>query len=154
MTLIRTIGVIGGSEAEPDLYNEALEIGRRLAGFNLPVLNGGGSGIMEAVSRGVYENGGITVGILPEGRELCNQFITVPVSTGMGIGRNIIIVRSADIIIAIGGSYGTLSELAYSAQLEKTVICYKCRFSSTVPCVEARNVDDVIELIRREYDNI
>ncbi len=102
---------------------------------------------MEAVSRGVAEKGGITVGILPQGAEDANQYISIPISTGMGIGRNIIIVRSSDVIIAIDGSYGTLSELAYSAQLNKKVICYKCNFTEVTPCIEAKSIEHIKQLL-------
>lgn len=118
-----------------------------LADFRLPVITGGGTGIMEGVSRGVADKGGITVGILPQGIEHANPYISIPISTGMGIGRNIIIVRSSDVIIAIDGSYGTLSELAYSAQLNKKVICYKSSFSNVIPCIEAESIEHIKQLI-------
>jgi hypothetical protein len=68
--------------------------------------------------------GGVTVGILPDEDDLkANPFVSIPIATGMGIARNAIIARSADAVIAIDGSYGTLSEIAFALQLEKPVFC-------------------------------
>lgn len=77
---------------------------------------------MEAACRGAAEAGGTTIGILPGGDCLeANPYVTVPVATGMGVGRNIVIIRTARALIAIDGKYGTLSEIAYALQLHKPV---------------------------------
>ena len=77
---------------------------------------------MEAASRGAKSEGGITVGILPQNDSRdANQFIDIPIVTGLGIGRNVIIARTADALIAVGGAYGTLSEIAFALQMGKPV---------------------------------
>ncbi|MBV8670015.1 MAG: LOG family protein, partial [Candidatus Eremiobacteraeota bacterium] len=84
---------------------------------------GGMSGVMEAAARGCAEAGGLVVGIVPTAEaQDANDHVSVPIVTGMGEGRNIIIVRSAQAVIAVGGSYGTLSEIALALRLEIPVI--------------------------------
>jgi uncharacterized protein (TIGR00725 family) len=119
----KIIAVIGGRRAPKKLLAEAREAGRLLARGGAVVLTGGLGGIMEAASRGAKEEGGVTVGILPhEDGAHANEHVDIPVATGLGIGRNVIIARTADGVIAIGGRYGTLSEIAFSLQLGKPVI--------------------------------
>lgn len=84
---------------------------------------GGLGGVMEAASRGAKSAGGITVGILPqEHKRDANAFIDIAIPTGLGIGRNIIVARTAEVLIAVGGEYGTLSEIAFALQMRKPVI--------------------------------
>ncbi|NOY65155.1 MAG: TIGR00725 family protein [Nitrospirae bacterium] len=117
------IGVIGGREVEEELIEIAYEVGREIARRGAIMVCGGLGGVMEAASRGVYEEGGIAVGILPSDRkEDANPYIKIPVATGLGIGRNVIIARTADALVAVGGGYGTLSEIAFALQLGKPVI--------------------------------
>lgn len=117
------IAVIGGRRADKALLKEAEEVGRLIAGRGAILMCGGLKGVMEAASRGARFADGLTVGILPhDHKRNTNRYIDVPVATGLGIGRNVIIARSADAVIAIGGEYGTLSEIAFSLQLGKPVI--------------------------------
>jgi hypothetical protein len=117
------MGVIGGRRVKKRLLETAEEVGRLIAEKGFFLVCGGLGGVMEAASKGAKEAGGITIGILPqETKEYANPYIDIPIVTGFGIGRNIIIARTADVIIAIGGEYGTLSEIAFSLQLEKPVI--------------------------------
>lgn len=117
------VAVIGGRRAGKALLREAEEVGRLLAGRGALVVCGGLGGVMEAVARGARSAGGLTVGILPqEHRRDANPYINVPIATGLGIGRNVIIARSADALIAVGGQYGTLSEIAFGLQMGKPVI--------------------------------
>jgi len=121
--LTTLIGVIGGREVEEELIEIAYEVGREIARRGAIMVCGGLGGVMEAASRGVYEEGGIAVGILPSDRkEDANPYIKIPVATGLGIGRNVIIARTADALVAVGGGYGTLSEIAFALQLGKPVI--------------------------------
>ncbi len=84
---------------------------------------GGLSGVMEAASRGAYEIGGTTIGILPgDDRHQANPYISIPIPSGMGVGRNVLIVRSSDALIALPGGSGTLSEIAISLNIGKPVI--------------------------------
>lgn len=120
------IAVIGGRKASRALLGEAEKAGALIARKGATLICGGLGGIMEAASRGAQEEGGLTIGILPHDiGSPANPFIDVAIATGMGIGRNIIIARTADALIAIGGAYGTLSEIAFALQLEKPVIGIK-----------------------------
>ncbi len=117
------IGVIGAAEADSELRRKAFEVGERIAKTGAILVCGGLGGVMEAACQGARAAGGITVGILP-GRETsdANPHVTIPVATAMGIARNAIIVRTADVLIAVGGSYGTLSEIAMALNLGKKVV--------------------------------
>ncbi len=118
-----TIAVIGGRKVEKSLLREAEEVGRLLAGRRAVLVTGGLGGVMEAASRGMKSAGGLTVGILPQDHKGdANDYIEVAIATGLGIGRNIIIARTADAVIAVGGEYGTLSEIAFALQLGKPVV--------------------------------
>jgi uncharacterized protein (TIGR00725 family) len=119
----KTIGVIGGRRVDKTLLNEAEKVGRLIAQKEIVLVCGGLSGVMEAVSKGARSAGGITVGILPqEHKRDANEYIDIPIITGLGIGRNVIIARTADVLISIGGEYGTLSEIAFALQMGKPVI--------------------------------
>ncbi|MDD5037886.1 MAG: TIGR00725 family protein [Dehalococcoidales bacterium] len=111
------IAVIGGSEASPEEIKMAEEIGRELARQGVILVCGGLGGIMEAACRGASAGGGLTIGILPgDSPQTANPYVQVPIVTGMGYARNITVVKSAQAVIAIGGSYGTLSEIAHARQ--------------------------------------
>jgi len=113
----KIIAVIGGRNCTEEQYQIAREVGRLIAENGAILICGGRSGIMEAVCRGADEAGGIAVGILPGDDKLdANEWVTVPIATGIGLARNAVIIRSATAAIAIGGSYGTLSEIAYCKQ--------------------------------------
>ena len=118
----KIIAVIGGREAGPGLLVEAENAGRLIALAGSVLATGGLGGIMEAASRGAKQAGGLTLGILPgEDKGAANPYVDVPVATGFGVGRNIVLVRTADALIAMGGQYGTLSEIAYALQMGKPV---------------------------------
>lgn len=117
------IGVIGSSLASGKPYGEALEVGRLAAQRGAFVLTGGLGGVMEAACKGAKEAGGQTIGILPgfDTRD-ANAYIDIPIVTGLNHARNIIVVRTSDVLIAVGGEYGTLSEIAFALKLGKTVV--------------------------------
>ena len=118
-----TVAVIGAGKCDQNIYELARSAGRALAQAGYRVICGGLGGVMEAACRGVREGGGMSIGILPgDDTQQANAYVDIPVATGMGIGRNIIIVRSADVVLAVAGSFGTLSEIAYALQLGKPVI--------------------------------
>ena len=119
----KIIAVIGAGSADKELLTIAEEVGRLIALNGAILVCGGLGGVMEAAARGANTEGGITVGILPGlEKSTANTYINVPVATGLGEIRNAIIVRSADVLIAIGGEYGTLSEIAFGLKTGKTVI--------------------------------
>lgn len=113
----RIIAVIGGSQASKQEIKTAEDVGRELAKRGAAVVCGGLGGVMEAACRGAISEGGITIGILPgENRRDANQYVQIPIVTGMGYARNVAVVKSAQAVIAIGGSYGTLSEIGHAIQ--------------------------------------
>lgn len=117
------IGVIGGASVDARAREQAFEVGKRIARSGAILVCGGLGGVMEAACQGARTEGGLTIGILPGSEtRTANPYVTVPVATGMGIARNAIIVRTADVVIAVDGSYGTLSEIAMALNLGKTVV--------------------------------
>jgi uncharacterized protein (TIGR00725 family) len=119
----RFIAVIGGEKPSPPEAQLAEEVGRELAKKEAIVVCGGLGGVMEAACRGASSEGGVTIGILPgDSRQAANPYAQIPIVTGMGYARNAIVVKSAQVVIAIGGSYGTLSEIAYALQFGIPVI--------------------------------
>jgi hypothetical protein len=112
------IGVIGSSEANEREIRHAYQVGCAIARKGAVLVCGGLGGVMQEAAHGAKDGGGFTVGILPgDNPSQANPFIDIPIVTGMGYARNIIVVRSANAVIAIGGAYGTLSEIAYSLNL-------------------------------------
>ncbi len=140
------VGVFGGREVEPDLYKETIEIGRRLAKANFLVFCGGTNGVMEAIAKGVSENDGTIIGILKGmNPEEGNEYLTIPIATNMGMGRNPLITYNCDIGLAIGGKNGTLSEIAYMLQLDKPIIGYKSWIIDGMD--QALSIDDIFAKI-------
>lgn len=122
---MKIVGVMGGSVCSKEEYEIAYEVGKLIALEGYILLCGGGFGVMEAVSKGAFESGGLTVGIMPgSNREESppNPYIKIPIFTGMSDGRNSINVKSSDVVIAIGGGPGTLSEIALALKNKKPVI--------------------------------
>ncbi|WP_297212852.1 MULTISPECIES: TIGR00725 family protein [Thermodesulfovibrio] len=123
---MKTVGVIGAGKADEELIRLAEEVGRLLAKNGITVITGGLGGVMEAACRGAYFKGGITVGILPTlSKEDANPYVKIPIPTGMGEMRNALIVRASDALVAIGGEYGTLSEIAFALKTGKRVVGLK-----------------------------
>jgi len=117
------IAVIGESVPEDGNYELAYQLGCFLGESNCTVFCGGLGGIMEAVSKGVKEGGGTTIGILPGlDKNDANPYIDIPVVTGIGYARNSIVANNGDVVIAVGGQFGTLSEIAYALHSQIPVI--------------------------------
>ncbi len=117
------IGVIGEQDATPALVAAAEEVGREIARRGGVIVCGGMGGVMAGAARGAALEGGIVVGIMPgSGAEGGSPHVTIPIVTGMGEGRNVLIARTAEAVIAIGGAYGTLSEIAYALKLGVAVV--------------------------------
>jgi len=117
------IGVIGTGLEDSELDAIAFEVGALIAKEGLVLVNGGLGGVMLASARGCKDKGGTTVGILPglDPRD-ANPYIDIPIATGLGEMRNLLIVRAASVLIAVGGGYGTLSEIALALKTSKSVI--------------------------------
>lgn len=123
------IAVVGPHDCPPELVEIAVEVGREIARKGAVLVCGGLGGVMTEVSRGAKELGGVTVGILPgPDRTDANEFIDFPIATNMGQARNSIIVHTADVLIAIGGGFGTLSEIALALKIGKGVVALHPQF--------------------------
>ena len=125
------LGIMGGADHDPEWNRLAEEVGRLAAQRGAVVLTGGRDGVMEAAAKGAHEAGGLTLGILKgtsraEARP--NPYIEVALRTGMGEGRNYINVAASDALIAIGGEWGTLSEIAMARKLGKPVVLLRPTF--------------------------
>jgi len=143
------ISVIGSSSAKPgeEIYEFAYKLGLELGKRNLIVINGGRTGVMEAVSKGIKDSGkGLAVGILTtyDGSD-GNPYLDIRINTGMGWNRNPLVVASGEIVLAVGGHYGTLSEIAYALVLGKTVIGYKTHKVEGVMQVES--LEEMLKLL-------
>lgn len=120
------IAVIGGSEISAELAGLARQVGREVARKGAVLLCGGLSGVMAAAAQGVQEAGGVSLGILPDGdRRRANPYLTYTIATNLGHARNMLIAHSADAVIAVDGSYGTVSEAAIALKLGKPVIALR-----------------------------
>ena len=146
------VGVIGGSRVDKETAEMAYDVGRLLAEREALVVCGGLGGVMEAACQGVADADGVSIGILPtDDTTEANFYVSVPIATGMGIARNFIIARTAEVMIAIGGSYGTLSEIAIALNLGKPVIALgtwkleRAGFVDSELFIEAKSAEDAVE---------
>lgn len=115
--------MVGPGDASAASRATAEEVGRLLAEAGAVVVTGGHGGVMEAASKGAREAGGTTLGILPGAdRREANEWVSVAVPTGMGEARNALVVRAADALVAVGGAWGTLSEIAFARKTGKHVV--------------------------------
>jgi uncharacterized protein (TIGR00725 family) len=120
------IAVIGTRQPSPEESKLAEEVGRELAKNGAALICGGLGGVMEDACRGAYAEGGLTIGVIPgDDRKSANRYVQIPIATGIGYARNVIIVKSAQAIIAVGGGYGTLTEIGYALDSKKPVIGLK-----------------------------
>ena len=140
------VSVFGGREVLDEDYRDTVLIGRRLAEENYLVFCGGGEGVMDAISKGVKEGGGTCIGILKgNNRDEANDHLALAIPTGIGIGRNVILAYNCDAAIAIGGKYGTLSEIAHTLSMDKKVVGYRTWDIENVDT--ANSPDEVLEKI-------
>jgi len=140
----KIVGVIGSSKAEPELLKLAEEVGAEIAKSGAAVVCGGLSGVMEAVCKGARREGGLTIGIMPsDDKRDANRYVQIPIVTGMGMGRNVMLVKTADVLIAVGGEFGTLSEIAHALNIGKKVIGLR---TWKLERAHTRNIPDLIEV--------
>jgi uncharacterized protein (TIGR00725 family) len=120
---MRIVGVVGSGTCDEATARIAEEVGRRLAEQQFVVLTGGRGGVMEAASRGAKQAGGLTIGLLP-GTEPAeaNPYVDVPLATGLSDARNAVVARASEVLIAIAGEYGTLSEIALALKMGRRVV--------------------------------
>ncbi len=140
------IAVIGAGECDAATLETAGEVGRLLAEAGCVVLTGGLGGVMEVASRGAAQAGGTVVGVLPGADPgSANASVAIPIASGMGDARNAIIANTAQAFVAIGGSYGTLSEIAFALKRGKRVVAVGSW--DVDPAVE--QVETAAEAVRR-----
>ncbi len=121
----KIISIIGPSEPTSKEYEMAYEVGKYLAKKGYVVATGGKGGIMEAALKGAKEEGGLTMGILPENSPtLVNPFVDLPITTGIGEIRNFVLVNTGILVVSIGISEGTLIEISYALKMGKTIFSY------------------------------
>lgn len=120
---MKMIGVIGAGSCDNEIYEVARKVGIGIAKTGATLVCGGLGGVMEGACRGAHEAGGQTVGILPgHNRADANPYVSIPIVTDLGHARNILVVRTSDLLIAISGGYGTLSEISIALKLRRPVI--------------------------------
>jgi hypothetical protein len=123
---LKQIGVIGAGDCSPKMVSLAEDVGRRIALKGAALITGGLGGVMEAASRGAKSAGGLTIGILPGcSRREANDYVDIAIVTGLSHARNVLVVRSSDIVISIAGGFGTLSEIAFALKMGKPVVGLK-----------------------------
>ncbi|HBO84312.1 MAG: TIGR00725 family protein [Deltaproteobacteria bacterium GWC2_42_11] len=117
------IAIIGAGSCDENISRIAERMGKLIAEAGFVLVCGGLGGVMEAAAKGAKKAGGLTIGILPGfDKQDANPHIDIPIITGLSHARNVIVVRSSDIVVAITGEYGTLSEIALALKMEKVVI--------------------------------
>ena len=138
------IAVFGGRVITDSIYKDTVEIGKRMADENWLVFCGGGEGVMEAIAKGVSIRNGVCIGILKDKDfKSGNDFLSIPISTGLDITRNALISYNCDVGVAISGAYGTLSEIAFTLAQEKQLIAYN---SWDIPkSIKVETINSLIE---------
>jgi len=141
----RAIAVCGGGLPGAD-DEPAERLGREIARRRLVLICGGRTGAMEAACRGAREEGGTTVGVLPGADPAeANPYVDIPIATGMGQARNLVIVQSAGAVIAIGGEWGTLSEIALARKVGRPVVLLRPTLAASLDLPVARDPQDAVE---------
>jgi uncharacterized protein (TIGR00725 family) len=148
------IGVIGPSQTTPEVLRAAETVGAELARRGAILVCGGLGGVMEAAARGAKSAGGLTLGILPGSDPGdANPYVDIPIATGMGEMRNVLVVRASDALIAIAGGFGTLSEIGFALKTAKPLVGLNT-WKLDAPVVQAQTPADavakVFELLRHE----
>jgi hypothetical protein len=143
----KVVAVIGGSEPDQKSLEIARSVGSLLGKKGAIVITGGLGGVMHAASQGAREAGGLVIGILPTiDKETANPYVDIPIVTGMGEARNIIIARTCDCAIAIDGKYGTLSEIAYCLMFGTPVIGINT-WDIQAPIIEAQTAEEAVNIV-------
>ncbi len=116
------VGIIGPRDANEQQALTAEDLGRNFGEIGIPLITGGKNGVMEYASKGCSESGGVVIGLIPEGDwSMANKYVDIPIATGIGKARNVLIAHSSLALIAIGGGYGTMSEIAFGLHFNKPV---------------------------------
>lgn len=161
---MRTImGVMGsGDDGDRDAVALAYEVGGAIAREGWVLLNGGRAcGVMDASARGAHDAGGLVVGVLPDSdTDMASRFIDIPIRTGIGDARNLVNVLSSDVVIALPGRAGTLSEVALALNNGRTVIAVRFdlgvafeEYRASGQLVPADSVEQAVQLARRALED-
>ena len=142
----KVVSVIGGHRCTPEVEQLALKLGKKLAKVVDILVSGGLSGTMGAVCQGFKAGGGLTIGIIPSyNKKDANPFVDIALPTGLGLARNVLVVKSADVVVALPGEAGTLSEIAYCIQFGIPIISLK---SWDIPgVIKADTVDEAVDKV-------
>lgn len=147
------ISVFGGRKTTKEEYALAEELGAEIAKNNWILLCGGRMGVMEAVSKGCSEAGGTVIGILPGiDTSDANAYVQIPIATGIGLARNEIVACACHVAVAVGGRYGTLSEIGHALQYGKPVISLRSWDIEGV--VKASDVPTVTKIIKEKLSEV
>ena len=155
MPIRRAVAVIGPGDADAELEATAYDVGFGLARHGLVVVTGGLGGVMAAASHGCSAAGGLVLGVLPgSDTDDANPWVDLAVPTGLGQARNVLVVRTALAVVAVGGSWGTLSEMAIARRLGRPVVAiggWRVVDSAGVPArdgpVEAGDADEAVRRV-------
>jgi len=144
------IGVIGGGKPDTKSRQIAFEVGQLIAEKGAILICGGLSGVMEEASRGAKQAGGMTIGILPgNSPQDANPHIDVAIATGLGYGRNSLVAMNSDVIIAINGQFGTLTEIAYGSIYGKKIVGLGTWDIEGV--IKAESAEEAVNLALKNY---
>ncbi|NIM57487.1 MAG: TIGR00725 family protein [Candidatus Aminicenantes bacterium] len=144
------IGVIGGSKPDAKARQVAFKVGQLIAEKSAILICGGLSGVMEEASRGAKQAGGMTIGILPgNSPQDANPHIDVAIATGLGYGRNSLVAMNSDVIIAINGQFGTLTEIAYGSIYGKKIVGLETWDIEGV--IKAESAEEAVNLALKNY---
>lgn len=142
--IILPISVVGAGNPNEEEYLVAYEFGKIMAEIGITVLCGGRSGVMEAVCKGVAQNHGIAIGMLPNlDIEDANKYLSIAIPTGIGLSRNTIIATAGFCMFSIGGTHGTLSEIAFALQYKKLVMSIYLPYNIN-GIINVANIDEVL----------
>jgi len=141
------VSVVGAGDATEDEIDLAIEVGRAIGRAGAVLVCGGLGGVMAAAAKGAREVGGRTVGLLPgPDADAANRWIEVPVPTGLGEARNVLVVRAGEAVIAIGGSWGTLSEIALARKIGRSVVTLGTPPADGLDCPAGRDASDAVSM--------
>jgi uncharacterized protein (TIGR00725 family) len=148
------IGVIGAGDCSEDVYELAEQVGERIAQAGAVLVCGGLGGVMEASSKGAKKEGGTTIGILPGiDKSYANSYIDFPIVTGLGEGRNLLVVRNSDAVIAFPGEFGTLSEIAFCLKLGKPVVGLST-WKVSDKIIQAKNAEEAVSIALNQAQSL
>ncbi|MDP2924087.1 MAG: TIGR00725 family protein [Candidatus Omnitrophota bacterium] len=143
----KVVTVIGGHSCSKEVEQLAQNLGKKLAKVVDYLVCGGLSGTMMAVCQGFKAGGGVTIGIIPSyNKNDANPYIDIVIPTGLGLARNVLVIQAGDIVVALPGEYGTLSEIAYCMQFGKPIISLGSWDIKGV--IKAKTVEEVVDIIR------